>query len=98
MAKRNNTAAAQANAGATATAQAAPQLLTLGKPYNPKPNTKNGTGGCAGTWAAIVAHLNAHGPSTQAQLKAIAIANGDGPFVGYCIGHGRLVPVKAPQA
>ena len=95
MAKANKQQA-QAATPAQATAQATPQLLTLGKPYNPKANTKNGQGGCAGTWAAVVAHLNAHGPSTLATLKAIAVANGDPPFIGYCMGQGRLVPVQ-PQ-
>jgi hypothetical protein len=100
MANRKHNATAPATAGATATAQAAPAtvLLTLGKPYNPKPNTKNGTGGCAGTWALLVAHLNANGPSTYAQLRAVALANGDPGFVGYCQQHGRLVPAKPPQA
>jgi flavin reductase (DIM6/NTAB) family NADH-FMN oxidoreductase RutF len=95
MAKAKGNAAQAATATVqAATVQAAPQLLTLGKPYNPKANTKNGAGGCAGTWAAVVAHLNAHGPSTLAALKAVAAANGDPPFIGYCIGQGRLTYVK----
>lgn len=96
MAKVNKGKGTQA-AAAPATAQAAPQLLTLGKPYNPKPNTKNGVGGCAGTWAAVVAHLNANGPSTYAAIKAVCVANGDPGFAGYCVGQGRLVPAKPVQ-
>lgn len=84
----------QATTTAPAAPAPAPTLYVLGKPYNPKANTRNGAGGCAGTWAAIVAHINANGPSTYAALRAVAVANGDPAFVGYCQRHGRLVAAK----
>jgi hypothetical protein len=94
MAKANTTKA-------PAPAQAAPQaptLYTLGKPYNPRSNTVHGVGGCSGTWGAVLAHLQANGGSaTQAALVAVAVANGDPKFIGYCIGRQRLVPVAAPS-
>jgi len=91
-------AKAAAPAAAPVPAQPAPAVVlytTIGaKPYNPKANTVNGNGGCAGTWAAVIAHLQANGPSTQAALREVALANGDAPFIGYCIAHGRLVVHK----
>ena len=91
---------------ATVTAVAAPVTApavalysTKGaKPYNPKPNTKNGNGGCAGTWAAVLAHLSANGPSTLAALTAVAVANGDPKFITYMVGGNRLVPYVADAA
>ena len=90
-------AATPAPAATPAAAPAAVVLYTTigAKPYNPKANTKNGSGGCAGTWAAVQAHLQANGPSTFSALRAVALANGDPAFIGYCVAHGRLVPHKA---
>ena len=97
MAKPANKPAATPAAPA-ATSAGGPLYTTQGaKPYNPKANTKNGNGGCAGTWAAVVAHLQANGPCTQPALRAVALANGDPAFIGYCIAHGRLVVAK-PQS
>lgn len=97
MAKGNKGTAAPATAAANTApaAQPAPTLYGLGKPYNPQPNTKNGTGGCAGTWALLVAHINANGPTAYSALRAIALANGDPQFVSYCISHGRLRAVAS---
>lgn len=94
MAAKANPAPAPAAAPA-ATVAAVVLYTTIGaKPYSPKANTKNGSGGCAGTWAAVQAHLQANGPSTFGALRAVALANGDPAFIGYCIAHGRLVAAK----
>jgi hypothetical protein len=79
-----------------AQATAAPTLYTLGKPYNPKANTLHGNGGCAGTWAAVQAALQA-GPCTYAQLREIAVANGDAGFVAYRMRAGSIVPYVAAK-
>jgi len=98
MAKQATPAAAPAAAAAPAPVQAVTLYTTIGaKPYSPKASTKNGNGGCAGTWAAVIAHLQANGPSTFAALRAVALANGDPAFIGYCVAHGRLVPHVAAK-
>ena len=54
--------------------------------YNPRPNTKHGTGGTAGTYAAIVAAAQANGGTlTRAQAQAVATANNDPGWVGYAL-------------
>lgn len=92
--------AATGAVSAAATPQPAPTLYVPGK-YNPRPNTKHGTGGTAGTYAAICAAAQAAGGSlTRAQAQAVATANGDPGWVGYALNPKRryLVPATSVVA
>lgn len=90
--------AAQAATTQAAPAAPAPALvLVVGKPPRIAGHTatKNGTGGTAGTWAAIAAHMAANnGSITLPTLQAICTAQGDAAFARYAMGKQRqwLVP------
>ena len=90
--------AAPATAAPTTPTQAAPVVvLVVGKPPRIAGHTatKNGTGGTAGTWAAIAAHMAANnGTITQTALQGICTAQGDAAFARYAQGKQRqwLVP------
>ena len=95
-----NKASKQAAQQATPATQAAPVVvLVVGKPPRIAGHTatKNGTGGTAGTWAAIAAHMAANnGTITQAALQGICTAQGDAAFARYAQGKQRMWLV--PQA
>ena len=77
--------------------------LKVGKPPRIAGHTatKNGKGGTAGTWEAIVAHMAKNaGTITQADLKKVCDENGDSGFARYAQGRQRLwlVPVEVKKA
>lgn len=101
--KGNKTAQPAATlADATATAVAvlskpavvAP-LYNLGKkPRNGlNEGTKHGTGGTAGTYAAVCVAL-ADGPKTISEIASICKANGDAGFARYAVRNHWLLPVE----
>ena len=80
---------------------AATQLLTLGKPYNPRP-TNNGARSTRHnthrSWQAVQQFL-ASGPQTrQAINNMLTSAYNHGCFVTYLINRGALIPAAAGSA
>lgn len=82
----------------TATApQGAVTRYAPGK-YSPRPNTKHGTGGTAGTYGAIVAAAAANGGTlTREQAQAVATENGDKGWVGYALNPKRRYLVAVAE-
>lgn len=78
-------------------------LYTLGKsPRNGlNANTKHGSGGTAGTYAAVVEALKAAAPAEGlplATIQAVCKANGDAGFARYAVRNLWLMPVEASKA
>ena len=95
MAKHSTGSTAAVAAGSTG--QAPVTQYAPGK-YSPRPNTKHGTGGTAGTYAAIVAAALANGGTlTRVQAQAVATTNGDAGWVGYALNPKRRYLVAVQQ-
>lgn len=82
-----------------AVAAAAPTLYGVGKlPRNGLHQaTKNGNGGTAGTYAAVVAALQAASPPALpiAAIQAVCKANNDAGFAKYAVRNHWLLPYVA---
>lgn len=92
--------AKQVNKAVVVQANAPVVLYTLGKaPRNGlNANTKHGAGGTAGTYAAVVAALQAAAPAQGlplAAIQAVCKANGDAGFARYAVRNLWLLPVQA---
>lgn len=98
MAKGTKQVAAPVAAVVAAATQA--PLYGLGKlPRNGlNEGTKHGQGGTAGTYAAVVAALQAAGPQgiTLAEVQAVCKANGDPGFARYAVRNHWLLPMVQP--